>query len=125
MSKYIKEFQPSEISILDIDTVCKDWNNKFTIYTWITDEIEKYTFTISGKSKNACKTKISKEQAMEIVSKLKLKHVKNHSFRSAGNYHSVSHIISEISRVRIEKKKREDEIEFIDRVLFQFEQSIK
>lgn len=88
MSKYITEFQQTGVSTVNVDLICKDWNERFVISTWINDKEEMYTFIIHGKRKSTllCKTQISKEQAMEIISKLALIHVKDNTFRSGGAY---------------------------------------
>lgn len=62
-------------------------DNKFSILTWE----ERYTFILNrkGKCKDIlCKSLISKEQALEVVNRLNLIHVKDLTFRSAGTCHS-------------------------------------
>ena len=51
MSKYIKEFQETGTSIINIDLVCKDWNDRFSIYTWINENEEIYQIVVNGKRK--------------------------------------------------------------------------
>ena len=65
MSKYITDFQETGNSTINVDLVCKYWNDRFSICTWINDDEEKYTFIVNSKRKNTrlCKTQISKEQA--------------------------------------------------------------
>lgn len=72
MSKYITEFQQTGNSTVNVDLICKDWNDRFTISTWINDKEEKYTFVVNGKRKNTrlCKIQISKEQVNEIITEL-------------------------------------------------------
>jgi len=123
MSKYISEFQQSGISTLDMNLVLKNWNDMFFISTWKNEDGEKYTFVIKGKRKNTilCKTQISKEQTNEIVLKMKLIHVKDSSFISAGCYYTKSFIDSEINRITELKKEKQRELDFIDKYLFQYE----
>ncbi len=121
MSKYITEFQPTGNSNINIDLVCKDWNDRFSISTWINDE-EKYTFIINGKRKNTrlCKTQISKEQVFAVVDKLKLVHVKDTTFRSGGSYHTKSFIKSEVERIGKIKQEKETELSIISKLFFQY-----
>lgn len=122
MSKYITEFQKTGISTVNVDLICKDWNEKFTISTWINDKEEKYTFVVNGKRKNTrlCKTQISKEQANEIITKLSLIHVKDNTFRSGGAYHSKNFIKSEVERIIKIKQKKEQELSFISQALYMY-----
>jgi hypothetical protein len=126
MSKYITEFKQTGISIVNVDLICKDWNDRFTISTWINDKEEKYTFVVNGKRKNTrlCKTQISKEQANEIVSKLALIHVKDNTFRSGGAYHSKNFIKSEVERITKIKQEKEQELSFIGRILYMYERCL-
>lgn len=126
MSKYITEFNLIGNSIINVDLVCKDWNDRFFISSWINDNEEKYTFIANGKRKNhqLCKTQISKEQAFQVANKLNLIHVKNTTFRSAGSFHTQSFIKSEIERIRKIKREKQYELDEISTVLFQFERSI-
>jgi len=119
MKNYIKEFNHTGNSIIDVDLVCREWNNKFTILSWITDTEEKYTFVVSAKAKDKtlCKTQISKEQANEIISNLNLKFIKDTTFRSAGAYRSESNIIAEFARLSLLKEEKLREIRIIDDVI--------
>lgn len=126
MSKYIKEFQQTGNSTVNVDLICKEWNDRFTISTWINDKEEKYTFVVNGKRKNTrlCKTQISKEQATEIVSKLALIHVKDNVFTSAGAYHSEKFIKSEVERITKIKQEKEQELSFIRQTLYMYERCL-
>lgn len=126
MSKYIKDFQQTGISALNVDLVCKDWNDRFSIYTWINDNEEKYTFIVNGKRKNTrlCKTEISKEQALLVVNKLNLIHRKDHTFRSAGSYHTESFIKSEIECISKIKQEKEFELDVISKMLYSYERCL-
>ena len=126
MSKYIKDFKQTGISTLNVDLVCKDWNDRFSICTWINDDEEKYTFVVNGKRKNTrlCKTEISKEQALFIANKLSLIHRKDHTFRSAGSYHTESFINSEIERIAKIKQEKEIQLDVISRMLYSYERCL-
>lgn len=126
MSKYITDFQQTGILTINIDLVCKDWNDRFSICTWINDNEEKYTFIVNGKRKNTrlCKTQISKEQALIIVNRLNLIHRKDHTFRSAGSFHSKSFIKAEIERITKIKQEKEFELEHISKMLFHYERCL-
>lgn len=118
MSKYIKE--------INVDLVCKDWNDRFSICTWINDDEEKYTFIVNGKRKNTilCKIQISKEQAFSVSNRLKLIHVKDTTFRSAGAFHTESFIKSEVERIAKIKQDKENELSIISKMLYQYERCL-
>lgn len=126
MSKYITEFQQTGVSTVNVDLICKDWNERFVISTWINDIEEMYTFIIHGKRKSTllCKTQISKEQAMEIISKLALIHVKNTIFKNNKTYHSKTFIKSEIERITKIKQEKEQELSFISQTLYMYERCL-
>lgn len=126
MSKYITEFQQTGNSIINVDLVCKDWNDKFSIYTWINDNEEKYSLIVNGKRKNVilCKTQISKEQAFAIADRLKLIHVKDAIFRSAGSFHAESFIKSEVERITKIKQEKEYELSIISEMLYKYERCL-
>lgn len=123
MSKYITDFQQTGNSTINVDLVCKDWNDRFSICTWVNDNEEKYTFVVNGKRKNTrlCKTQISKEQAFAVVDRLTLIHVKDSIFRSAGAFHMESFIKSEIERITKIKQEKEQELTFIRHTLYCYE----
>lgn len=119
MSKYITELNRTGESVVNVGLICKHWNDRFSIITWINDKSEDYKFVISGKIKGKilCKTKISKGQAIEIVSKLNLTHIKSSLFNSAGSYHSRNFIDSEIIRINKIKDEKESDLMYINRVI--------
>ena len=123
MSKYITDFQQTGNSTINVDLVCKEWNDRFLICTWINDDEEKYTFVVNGKRKNTmlCKTQISKEQAFAVADRLKLIHVKDTTFRSAGAFHSENFIKSEIERIGKIKQEKEQELTLIRHTLYNYE----
>jgi len=126
MSKYITDFQQTGNSTINVDLVCKDWNDRFSICTWINDDEEKYTFIVNGKRKNTrlCKTQISKEQAFAVADRLKLIHVKDSTFRSAGAFHSENFIKSEVERITKIKQDKENELAIISKMLYQYERCL-
>jgi hypothetical protein len=123
MSKYITDFQQTGNSAINVDLVCKDWNDRFSICTWINGNEEKYTFLVNGKRKKTrlCKTQISKEQAFAIADRLKLIHVKDSTFRSAGSFHTESFIKLEVDRITKIKQEKEQELTFIRHTLYNYE----
>lgn len=123
MSKYITEFHQTGNSTINVELVCKKWNDRFSICTWISDDEEKYTFIVKGKRKNTilCKTQISKEQAYVIVDRLNLIHIKDPVFRSSGAYHKKSFIKSEVERIGKIKEEKENELSIISKMLYQYE----
>lgn len=123
MSKYIKEFQETGTSIINIDLFCKDWNDRFSIYTWINENEEIYQIVVNGKRKNTilCKTKISKEQANEVIKKLNLVYIKDSIFKSAGAYHTKEFIKSEFDRLSKMKQEKEQELIHLRHILYNYE----
>lgn len=126
MSKYITDFNQTGNSTINIHLVCRDWDDRFSICTWINDNEEKYTFIVNGKRKNTrlCKTQISKEQAFAVADRLKLIHVKDTTFRGAGSFHSESFIKSEVERLAKIKQEKEVELSIISRMLYQYERCL-
>lgn len=125
MSRYITEFKETGISTVNVDKICKDWNDRFIIYV---HNNEKFTFVITGRGRrkktNFCKTEISKTQAYEIVAKLTLLYVQDSTFRSAGAYRTFEYIKSEIERLTVIKKDKELELSVINSVLENYEKHI-
>lgn len=112
MNKYITEFNTTGISTVNVDLICKRWNKKFAISTWINAEKEEYRFSIKGK----CQSLISKEQALEIVSKLDLVFVRDSLLSSAGIYLSKEFVESEINRFRGLINDKTEEIKILNDV---------
>lgn len=112
MNKYITEFNSTDISTVNVDLVCKRWNKKFALSTWINAEKEEYRFSIKGN----CQSLISKEQALEIVDKLDLVFVKDSLLSSAGIYLSKEFVESEINRFRDLINDRTEEIKVLNEV---------
>lgn len=126
MSKYITEFQQTGNCKANVGLICKDWNERFSISTWINDEEEIYIFIVLGKRKNQrlCKAAISKEQALEIVKNLKLVHIKSGMMRSGGAYHNSDFVKSEIERITKIKQEKEQELTFIRHTLYNYEVAV-
>lgn len=126
MSKYITAFQQTGDSTINVDLVCKDWNDRFSICTWINGDEERYTFIVNGKRKNTslCKTQISKEQAFSVVDRLNLIHVKDSTFRSAGAFHGKSFIKSKVELIAKIKQEKENELAIILGMLYQYERCL-
>lgn len=126
MSKYIKEFNQTGISIINIDLVCKNWNDRFNIVTWVTDVEEIYTFVIYAKRNDRilCKTDISKEQALELAKKLNLIFVKDILFKNSGFFHTENFIKNEIERFTKMKHEKEGELNFIHNMLYNYERCV-
>jgi len=81
---------------------------------------------VNGKRKNTrlCKTEISKEQAFAVVNKLKIIHVKDSTFRSAGAFYSKNFIKSEVDRITKIKQDKEIELEIISKILYMYERCL-
>lgn len=125
MNKYFTEFNTSGISTVNVDKICKDWDERFIIYVY---NNEKFTFVITGRGRrkktNFYKTEISKTQAYEIVAKLTLLYVRDSTFRSAGAYHTFEYIKSEVERLSLIKDTKERELSVINSVLENYEKHI-
>lgn len=126
MSKYITEFNTTGNSTVNVNLICKHWNERFSICTWINTTDEKYTFVVYGKRKNRrlCKTQISKEQANQIIEKLKLIHIRSGLFRSGGAYHSKEYVMSECERLQKIKEEKEQELGCIRDMLIEHERAL-
>ena len=122
MGNYITEFNQSGISTVNVDKICKDWNDRFSILTFQNHEVEKYTLLIKGKRKNTilCKTQISSLQAFSIANRLDLFHVKSSISKSAGSFHTKSFILGEIRMLTELKNRLQLELESISRQIAQF-----
>ena len=127
MSKYITEYQTTGNCKIDIDRVCKKWNNRFVISTYEKPNEVEYTLVINGKCKNTTilMTLISKEQASLVINKLNLIHVKSLIFARAGTYHSKSFINSEIKKLSKIKLEQEMDLSITKSRLSQYEKSIR
>jgi hypothetical protein len=124
MSKYITEFQQNGPSVVNVDLVCKDWGDRFSIITWVCEK--NYTLIINGKRKKTIelKTEISKKQAIEIIVKLNLIFVKSILINSAGRYHSKDFILSEIERFKEIKEDKEKDLSLIAELIFLYQRVI-
>ena len=113
---YIEELNQSGVSKANVDFICKKWNEKFSIATWVNDKEDKYIFYIRGRAKNnyRLRVQISKEQTLEIASRLKLVHVKNSLFKSAGTYTTKEFVDSEIKRLDAMRENKRLELNAID-----------
>lgn len=125
MSKYIKEFKNFEASILNIKKICSDWNDNFVITNY--NDSEDYTFLVYNKRKTKylCKTKILKQEAEQIISKLKLIKTYSPMYRLSISYHSLSYINYTIEQLLKEKKDKEYQLKYIDSELHQLYKAIK
>ncbi len=125
MSKYITEFNTTGISTVNVDKICKDWDDRFVIYVY---NNEKYTFVVTGRGRrkktNFCKTEISEKQAYQIIANLNLLYIQDSTFRSAGAYHALGYIKSEFERISLIKSTKERELSVIDSVLKNYEKHI-
>lgn len=89
MKEYITDFKYTGECAVNVDSICKDWNDLFNIFTWLNmNDITEYTLVIYKKNKRGIKTKvrISELQALEIINKLKLIHKLDSTFLRGGVY---------------------------------------
>lgn len=114
MSKYISKFNETGNSVADIELVCKDWSNKFSINLWKDEfDVDRYTLII----KDELKTLISKEQALELIDKLNLIKLESAILKSSASFHTSKFILSEYCRLNKIKAKKVKELALINRVL--------
>lgn len=125
-NKYITNFQQVGCSTINVDLVCKDWNDNFSISVWIDDNIEKYTFIINNKrnSKNNIKTLITKEQTLEVVNRLNLVYVKSTIFKRGATYLSKKYVESKIETFTKLKEEKEVELSTIKDMISSYTQSL-
>lgn len=126
MKGIILEFNQTGNSVLDVDFVCKKWNDQFGISSWTNSDEEKYTLFINGKRKNTrlLKSQISKEQAFEIIKKLELVKIKDSTFRSASLFVKRSFAISERDRFLEIATEKQRELNVIFGVLRSYENAL-
>lgn len=126
MKGIILEFNQTGNSVVDIDFVCKKWNDQFGISSWINSDEEKYTLFINGKRKNTrlLKSQISKEQAFEIIKKMELVNIKDSTFRSASVFVKRSFAISELERFKKINQEKQQELNTIYGVIRSYENAL-
>lgn len=124
MEELIKDFKDTGNCIIDIDKVISAWNDKFCISQWheeyrLIEYIELY-------KEDAYKVGISKEQAMEIIEKLKLLPIRSSLFRYATTWRSKNNIISEKIRIENLLKNKTDfqEIKVLRDVISEFNEAL-
>lgn len=79
------EFAPVGINKVNIDAVCKKWDDRFAISSWHDDEYRIFATRKGGKS-YLFKITISNEQANEIISRLGLYCISHPTFVNAKTY---------------------------------------
>lgn len=94
MKKILKKFIPDGISFVNIDKAISAWNDTFIISQFRYD----YSLIKYSRGKNYSKVKISKEQANELIDKLKLKQIQSSTFKSGKTYITKSLLVSELKR---------------------------
>lgn len=74
MSKYVISYsEETQISTVNVDLICKDWNDRFFISTWGIHKGQKFSFIVKPKGRAGyVDVLISEEQAKEIIAKMKL-----------------------------------------------------
>ena len=85
-SKYvIGDFNETGVNYIDIDLLKKEWSHLWSVSRWHSE----YTiikFLRKNSSIRKFKTKISEEQAREIIEKFKLVELKSGIFKHASTY---------------------------------------
>jgi len=115
MKGIIIEFNETGNSVIDVDFVCKKWNDQFLISSWANNDGVQYTLVINGKRKNTrlVKSQISNEQAEEVIRKLELVNVKDSTFKSASVFISRSFAISELEKFKVMNYEKQQELNMI------------
>jgi hypothetical protein len=117
MENLIQEFNQIGDSILNIEEVIKNWNNSFSISGWVNENEEKYRLIVHSdisQEQPDIKTKISKEQAFELINKLNLIKASSSTFRSGCSWHKKDYYHFEINRLNDLIKEKSCDKEFID-----------
>lgn len=112
MKKILKKFTPDGTSIVNIDKAILAWNDTFIISQFRND----YSLMKSGRGGNYTRVKISKEQAIELIDKLKLKQIQSSTFKSGKTYITESLLVSELKRFFELKNKITLDIEKLNSV---------
>ena len=120
MEELIKTFNETGNCEVDTDKVANAWNDKFSISQWH-DEYRLIEY-IELFKEEAYKITISKEQAMEIIEKVKLLPIQSSFFRNGKTWRSESNIISEKNRIENLLKDKTDvqEIRVLRDVISEF-----
>lgn len=109
MNKYVTKFNETGVSIVDVDMICKKWNNRFSISVWN----DKYTIIIKGD----LKTVISEGQAWKIIKRKELLNVKSPIFNSGSTYCTREFIVAQYDKANNQKEQKLKELEFINKTL--------
>lgn len=126
MSTYKKYF--GETGDLNINLVCKNWNNSFYIHRWKYDMSNKedYTLVIESKRKGRLLVKrlISKDYALQIVERLRLIFVQSNIIASGGCYLSMDSIKEKIEEISKQIKECEHKYRALSLWLAEYEDCI-
>lgn len=114
----IQEGGGTGVYSIDVKRAARLWNPQWSISEYLnytTDEPE-YTLFVLRKGKKytkRLKVRISTEQAMELIEKLKLVKVASTAFRRAATYHTSGYIDAEIERLESLRKENEEKFELL------------
>ena len=81
------DFVDCGINKVKVDVVCKKWDARFFITSWHDNDFRLIATRKNGK-RYLLKLTISKEQAFEIINKLKLECIPSYTFKKAKTYRS-------------------------------------
>jgi hypothetical protein len=126
MDKYINKNPETDV-IINVELVCKVWDDSLAIHTWIDDKEEEYTLVRLGCSSplDVDFQLILKSQAIEIVNKLGLVHVRSVFTSSGGYYVSKAYAQSEIIRLTNSlDDSDEDDIDMLNDIISSYSQAI-
>ena len=114
-NNYITHFEITGYSEVDVDKICNDWNDNFSIEAWNDEDELKYTLLILNKKQNKyiCKTMISRSQADNIIENLKLILVKSTIFASAGTFITSDCILKKIEKFKNKQRDCEQQLSII------------
>lgn len=125
MKDFITKFKDTGPCEVDVQKIAEAWNDKMSISQWKDD----FTFievVELFKEETDTKVKITKEQALEIISKAKLLPIQSDIFKSGVTWRSETNISSEIKRFKkvLEEKVHPEEIKALKSIIACYEEAL-
>lgn len=120
----IKTFNETGICEVHVDRVVDAWNDRFSISQYNDDDEYKIIKQVELFKEDAWKVTISKEQAAEIIDKLKLLPIQSSFFTRSKTWRSENSIISEKNRIENILNEKLQEIKVIRDIIGEFNSAL-
>ncbi len=124
MEEFVKTFKDTGPCEVDVQKVVDSWNDKMSISQWQNDY--RLIQLVELFKEEAFKLTITKDQALEIISKARLLPIQSDIFKSGITWRSESMILSEIERFKniLKESKVSEEIKVIKSVITEYEKAL-